>query len=160
MEFMSKQRRDQLLEEIAKLRGDIKALQQERKAVSEQLGLTEQIADLKKKISDLKADESRITEKHARGMREVEHQVGLQRKRQDFEVEAAKRDTKLSVREGNLEAERERFNRDMEFQRDELKSQIGYLKDLMEKLFDRLPSMSFEGTLVGAGNGKRRRAAE
>jgi chromosome segregation ATPase len=154
MQLWSKQSRDELVEQIAGLRGDIKALKAEREAVTEQLDLTAEITGLKEQISDLEVDESRIKEAHARERREVEHQVGLQRKRQDFEVEAAKRDTELTVREENLHAERERFDRDMDFQRKELQSQIGYLKDLMERLFERLPSISLEGALVGS-NGHR-----
>jgi chromosome segregation ATPase len=153
MEFLTKQRRDRLSDEIAGLRGDIKALQREREAVSEQISLAGEITDLKQEISDLEIEEGKIREQHAREKREVEHQVGLQRKRQDFEIKAAKRETELTVREENLAAERDRFNRDMEFQREELKNQIGYLKDLMERLFERLPSISLEGSLVGSRNG-------
>jgi chromosome segregation ATPase len=158
MELMTKQRRNTLVEEIAGLRGDIKALKREREAVSEELDLSDEVVSLKRQISQLEIDEAKLTEKHARDRREVEHQVGLQRKRQDFEIDAAKRDTELKVREENLKTERERFNRDMDFQREELKNQIGYLKDLMEKLFERLPSasMTLKGALVSANGGRGR----
>jgi chromosome segregation ATPase len=154
MELWTKQRRDKLVDEIAGLRGDIKALKREREDIREELDLADEVVNLKQKISDLKSDESRIREQHAREKREVEHQVGLQRKRQDFEMESVKRDTELTVREENLDAERERFNRDMGFQRDELKNQISYLKDLMEKVFERLPSVTLRSALVSAGNGR------
>ena len=154
MELWTKQRRDKLVDEIAGLRGDIKALKREREGIREELDLADEVVSLKQKISDLKSDESRIHEQHAREKREVQHQVGLQRKRQDFEMESIKRDTELTVREENLDAERERFNRDMGFQRDELKNQISYLKDLMEKVFERLPSVTLRSALVSAGNGR------
>lgn len=157
MGWLSKVDRDELLEEIAGLRADVKALKKEREAVTEQLALSETVTDLKRRIADLKVDESRLKEQHARERREVEHQVGLQRKRQEFEVEAAKRDTELTVREGNLSAERERFTRDMDFQRGELQNQIGYLKELMEKVFERLPNTSLAlDRMVSArgGNGQ------
>jgi|SRR5215216_1090872 len=158
MELLTRKTREDLIEEIAGLRADVKALQKERVAAREELSLADQITGLKRKIADLKVDESRLKEQHARERREVEHQVGLQRKRQDFEVESAKRETELTVREENLHAEQERFDRDMSFQREELGNQVGYLKDLMEKLFERLPSasMTLKGALVSSGNGRGR----
>ncbi len=156
MEMLTKNRRNQLLDQIAGLRGDIKALKREREVVGEELGLTDEVVSLKRQITELEIAEDKLKERHARERREVEHQVGLQRKRQDFEINAAKRDTELTVREENLQAERERFNRDMDFQREELKNQIGYLKELMEKLFERLPSasMTLKGALVSTNGGR------
>lgn len=157
MDLLTKKAKNDLIDEIAGLRVDVKTLTREREAAREELALADQITDLKRQIADLKADESRIREEHARERREVEHQVGLQRKRQEFELESAKRDTELTVREENLHAEQERFDRDMTFQREELGNQVAYLKDLMEKLFERLPSasMTLKGALVSASNGHR-----
>jgi hypothetical protein len=43
----------------------------------------------------------------------------------------------------------------MDFQRKELQSQIGYLKDLMEKVFERLPNTTLAlDAMVGGGNGR------
>lgn len=56
--------------------------------------------------------------------REVEHKVGLERKRQEFEIQQAKRETEVKVREENLAADKERFKAEMNFQREHLQSEI------------------------------------
>jgi|GEM_PF-1620824 len=158
MAFLTREDKNELMQQIAGMRGDIKGLRAEREAVREELDLADEIVELKRKIEDLKISEDRLTEKHKRERREVEHDVGLLRKRQEFEVESATRETELTVREENLAADKERFKGEMDFQRTELSKQIDYLKDLMEKVMERLPSasMTLRGTLadVGAGSGR------
>lgn len=154
MGFLTREDKNELVTKIAELRGDIKGLKAERDATREELRLADEVVDLKRKVEDLKIGEDRIKERHARERREVEHDVGLLRKRQEFELEAAKRETQLDVREENLTAERERFERDMNFRTEQLDQQIGYLKELMGKLFERLPSISttLRGALVSAAS--------
>jgi len=156
MGFLTKEDKNELVERIVELRGDIKGLKAEREAAREELALADTVVELKRKVEDLKISEDRINEKHARERREVEHSVGLQRKRQEFELESAKRDTELTVREENLHAEQDRFDRDMNFQREELSKQVMYLKELIEKTFERLPSasMTLKGNLVSADAGR------
>jgi hypothetical protein len=155
MEILTKQTRNKLVDQIAGLRVDVKALKREREQVGEELGLTDQIASLKRQIADLEIGKAKLEEDNARKIREVTHQVGLQRKRQDFEVSSAKRDTALEVREANLAAERDRFERDMTFQREELTRQVDYLKGLMERVLERLPdvSMAVKHDLARTRNG-------
>src|SRR3972149_8793970 len=65
-------------------------------------GLPGQIVKLKMQISDLEVQRSRREEEVARQERELKHMIGLEKKRQKWEIEVAKKDTSLTVREGNL----------------------------------------------------------
>ena len=98
------------------------------------------LRDLQQEIETLKIEKGRREEDFAKQKREVEHKVGLERKRQEFEVEATKRDTELSVREENLSADRDRFKDEMDFQRVRLEKEVKSTRDLVEKLLERLPS--------------------
>lgn len=129
------------LEEVSKQLAETKG---QRSAQREALALTETVQDLKTQIADLEIKQSGITEKHAREKRETEHMVGLQRKRGEFEVESAKREAMLSVREENLAAERKEFERQMEFRAEQFDGQVKYLKDLMKQILHRLPTIGVE----------------
>ena len=97
-------------------------------------------ADLEKKIADMEIAQAKKQEAWDRREREVEHKVGLERKRQEFEIEQAKRDTQVTVREENLKAEKERFKSEMDFQRKRLEEEVGSLRELVQKMLERLPS--------------------
>jgi hypothetical protein len=110
------------------------------------LGIEDHLADkrkveeLKKEISQLEIDKAKKTEEFACREREVEHKVGLERKRQEFEISQAKRETEVKVREENLAADKERFKDEMEFQRKHLEGEIGSLRELVTEMLKRLPS--------------------
>jgi len=108
---------------------------------------------LKQEIETLKIEKGRKEEEFARKEREVEHKVGLERKRQEFEVASAKREAILSVREENLKADRSRFEEQMKFHTDRMTQEVGYLKELVADMSKRLPSAEF---LVEASIPKRR----
>ena len=113
--MFTKRDKEELVEEIAKLRGEIKLLREEKKAVGKAADLQGEINDLQKKLTELEIEEDRITEKHQRERRDVEHMVGLERKRQEFEVEQAKRETQVELREAALTEQRKRFEEQMKF---------------------------------------------
>jgi multidrug resistance efflux pump len=113
----------------------------------------ERLAELRKKISDLEIDHARKKEEWDRREREVEHKVGLERKRQEFEIEQAKRETQTSVREENLKADKERFKSEMDFQRARLEEEVKSLRDLVAEMMKRLPSAEIYADLTG---GKKR----
>ena len=87
------------------------------------LGKFKTISDLNTKVRALQEQrehaliqKDRKDEEFAKKEREIEHKVGLERTRQKFEVENAKREATVTVREENLTADRDRFEGQMKFQ--------------------------------------------
>ena len=114
----------------------VRALEQTRG----QINSLSSIDDLKRQISQLEIDRDKKKEEFDRREREVEHKVGLERKRQEFEIEQAKRETTVKVREENLAADKDRFKSEMDFQRKHLEGEIGSLRTLVGQLLERVPS--------------------
>lgn len=96
--------------------------------------------ELQKEITRLEIDLSKKQEDWNKREREVEHKVGLERKRQEFEIEQAKRETSVTVREENLSADRKRFEEQLEFHQTRFETEVKYLHEMAEKLMERLPS--------------------
>lgn len=117
-----------------------RALEDAGGAVLEKYRDIAKASDLKQQIEALKVEKSSIEERYQRQEREVEHKIGLERKRQEFEVEQAKRETTVLVREENLSADKERFKAEMEFQREHLEGEIESLRSLVGQMLKRLPS--------------------
>ena len=115
-----------------------------REAIKEELAAsdkdTTKAADLKKEIVRLEIERDKKQEEWDRREREVEHKVGLERKRQEFEIEQAKKTTEVTIREENLKADKERFKAEMDFQRKHLESEIASLRTLVGQMLERLPS--------------------
>ena len=107
----------------------------------EKVRLKEEICDLKKKIVGLETDEAKITEKHEREKRELEHMIGLEKKRQEFEVISSKRETAIDVRTENLTADKARFSEEVKFQRTRFEEEVKYLKEMMGEILERLPKI-------------------
>ena len=131
-----------LKETSADLKAEITALTRQR-------DWTKQERQLREEIETLRIEKGRIEEENARKLREVTHQVGLERLRQEAEAEQAKKDVDsarreavLEVREKNLAAEREAFDKQMEFQRERFEQEQGYLRDLLGQILKRLPDIS------------------
>ena len=143
--------RDQLRATTKELREEIAGLKAEREARKRERVLHDETLRLKEQIEDLKIEKGRLTEDNQREIREVRHMVGLERKRQEFEaeqakkdVEAAKRTATLEVREENLAAERQTFDDHMEFREKRFTEEVDYLKDLMGQILDRLPTVNVD----------------
>lgn len=115
--------------------------------------LSARVKQLRDQCEVLEVEKSRKEEEHGRKVREVEHKVGLERKRQAFEVESAKREATLAVREENLKEDRKRFEDAMAFHEKRFTQEVGYLKDLMTELMKRLPEMNITQDI---GHGSRR----
>lgn len=110
--------------------------------------LQDEVNDLQRKISDLCIDESRLTEQHEREKREVEHMVGLERKRSEFEIEQARRETMVEVKQANLKADRARFEEQMRFIEERMSKEVSYLKDdILKGILDRLPTVTVDRTI-------------
>lgn len=87
-----------------------------------------------------KTREAALSEKYDRREREIEHMLGLERKRTEFELATAKREAMLTVREENLKVDRARFEERMTFHDKRFTEEVGYLKDMIGTLAERLPT--------------------
>lgn len=92
----------------------------------------------------LERRERELTDKFQRRDSEVEHMLGLERKRQEFEMQSARREAVLTVREENLKADRDRFDAQMEFHDRRFTEEVGYLKEMIGTLAERLPTAHSE----------------
>lgn len=136
--------RDRLADEIADMKAEIKALRTERDN-------TAQVRRLEQDVEKLKLEKARLTEDNDRRIRETEHKVGLLKTKQDHDVEHATRLAKLQIREENLSADRERFQAEMEFQREHLQREVDRVESILGKVLERLPNIDAALT-VGIGN--------
>lgn len=118
----------------------------ELQPVSEAAALTEQVLALKRQIADLEITKAKKEEQHASQERELRHMIGLEQKRQSVEMEQAKREAMLAVREENLKAERTRFEEQLKFNTARFESMEKYLKDMMADILQRLPNVNMELT--------------
>jgi chromosome segregation ATPase len=143
-------------EELANVKAELHDVRGQLSASREALKLTDDIVDLKKKVVDLEIQEAKLKETHEREKRDVEHMVGLEKKRQQFEINQAKRETTVSVREENLAADQARFTAQMEFHKEQIAGEITRFEKILAGLFDRLPTIEFGGDVADI---RSRRAA-
>jgi len=104
--------------------------------------LTDEVVALKKQIVTLEIEKSKKTESHEREERELRHMIGLEKKRQEFEIKQAKDETSLTVRQENLAADKLRFEGQMKFQQDRFEKEVAYLKEMMADILARLPNVN------------------
>lgn len=120
-------------QEITELRGELTstrkelvAARSERDEARDSVKLADELVELKKKLVTLQIEEDRIKEQHARERRDIEHKVGLERSRQEQELDLAGREATIKVREENLTADRERFEQQMAFTTTRFENEVGY----------------------------------
>src|ERR1700758_2053878 len=94
--------RTRLADELAALKGEVRSLRAERDQ-------TKNLYALRSEIEELKLSKDRLVEDNDRKIGETEHKVGLLKVKQDHDVEHARREAMLGVREENLKADQERF---------------------------------------------------
>ena len=104
--------------------------------------LTEQITTLKTQLTDLEIQKAQREETHAREDRELRHMIGLEKKRQEVELAAAKRDVELTIRESHLKAEQARFEDHLKFNTARFEKMEEYLKGMLSDILARLPNVS------------------
>jgi predicted nucleic acid-binding Zn-ribbon protein len=148
------ERFDALMEEMADLKRSVTELKGERAATSKIRDMEREYVDTKRQLTDLQIEFDKEKEKHAREKREVEHLVGLERKRSEFEREAAVTEAKVAVREENLSAEQQRFKDQMKFITDRFEKEIDQSKELMMEILARLPKVEALMKLQ-SGNGSK-----
>lgn len=111
-----------------------------KEAVRDEEGNASKATNLRKEIVRLEIERDKKQEEWDRREREIEHKVWLERKRQEFEIEQSKREAAVAVKEANLEADKQRFKDEMDFQRKHLESEIGALRDMVGQLLKALPT--------------------
>lgn len=117
------------------------------------VALTDEVVKLKTEISDLEINKSKLTEAHEREKREVQHFVGLEKKRQEVELDQAKREATLKVREENLAADKQRFDDHVKFVEERMDRHIADIKDLLEQVMTRIPTVTVDMTKPLANSG-------
>ena len=111
--------------------------------------LNGQVVKLKEDLETLQIEKDRKDEGFDRKEREIEHKIGLERKRQEFEIKQAKREATVNIREENLSADRDRFESQMKFTEERFSKEVKYLKDMMDKMMERLPSAEIYTEIKG-----------
>lgn len=102
--------------------------------------LDAEITALKDEVEGLNRQRARKQEEFDRKDREIEHKIGLEKNRQEFEIKQAKREAAVSVLEDALAAKEEAFEERMKFQHDRFIEEVKYQRSLVEQMMKRLPS--------------------
>lgn len=146
--------RDKLAAELAGLRADVKALRSERDETAERNKLRDQIEQLKR-------EKATLTEDNDRKVRETEHKTGLLRQKTGQDIDNAKRETELKVREENLKADKQRFAGEMEFQRKHLQGEVDRIDGVLKAILERLPviDVALSGSAAPRSSSSRSKAA-
>ncbi len=109
------------------------------------------LTKLREELETLKIEKGRKEEEYAKKDREIEHKVGLERKRQEMELGLAKREAVLGAREEALKADRQRFDDQLAFHEKRFTEEVGYLKTMIGSLAAKLPTAT-----ITEERGKRR----
>ena len=104
----------------------------------------QQVASLRAEIETLTIERDRKKEQHERQERELRHMIGLEKKRQEVEIEQAKKETSLTVREANLAADTKRFEEQLKFNTARFETMEKYLKEMLADILARLPNVNLE----------------
>lgn len=143
---------DELMDQISELKTQVAELKGDKAGVSKAIKLETELSTLKRSLTDKQIEFDREQEKWDREKREVEHMVGLQRKRGAFEIEAAGREATLTVREENLKADKERFEEHVKFIEERFDAQFKSMEKTMGQFLERMPTTK-QLITVGSKNG-------
>lgn len=114
------------------------------KEPSEKKGLSEKILGLKKQVVELEIQRDKKQEEFDRRDRELTHMIGLEKKRQEVETKQAATAAGLTVREENLKADKDRFDKEMKFREERFTEEVGYLKGMVAQILERLPTVNVD----------------
>lgn len=128
-----------LSEQAARLEGQVADLIRQK-------DLTAELRKAEDKLETTKREQARKDEEHDRKVRETEHRVGLLKLQQEHDVANAKRETMVTVREENLDKDRQRFEGEMKFQREHFERQANDIKSILSQVLERLPEWKFSRT--------------
>lgn len=113
-----------------------------------------ELKTIRDQVETLKIEKLRVTEEFERKEREIEHMVGLERRRQAQELELAKREVSVQAGEEALKADRQRFEDQLKFMATRFEEEGKYQRDLLTQMMARLPSAEIIAKL---GDGGRKR---
>jgi hypothetical protein len=151
---------DQLHDTIGDLSGEIRELRAERDALTDASALREERDRIKTELVELQIEKSKVDEEHDRRERETLHKVGLERKRQEFEADAAKREAKLEVREEALDSAKDLVQDKLDFMQERMTEEIKYLKEsVIEAVIKLVPTVTVEKSISLSDAADRRRKA-
>ncbi len=116
-----------------------------------------ELDSLRRQKGELEVALDRLREEKSRDEREIEHKLGLHRvqvesertiMRTEAEAERlrAVEEARLAVREGNLDAERKRFEQEIEFRTKRFEEEAATLRNLTSQILERLPKVNVERT--------------
>ena len=148
-----------LREEVSKLRRELRDARTERDEARAEVKVADELVKVKKDLVEARIQQDRLTETNDRERRDIEHKVGLEKRRQEQELVLAKREALVEVRENNLQADRDRFEEQMSFTTKRFEEEAHTQKELMLEILKRLPTVTVEKSieLVGSnGNGRHR----
>ncbi len=141
--------RGKVTDALANLQKDIVArVEHDLLGIKNVVDLSAKVKSLREEKEKLEIEKAQREEAFARKEREIEHKIGLERKRQEFELASGKREATLSVREENLAADRKRFEEQMAFHEKRFTEEVSYLKQIIGDIAERLPTASFTGDLT------------
>jgi hypothetical protein len=143
-----------LTRKVAELKG-------EKAAASEELGLSTRVVELQREKTRLEIELDRVKQQHERENREIEHKLGLHRKQVKVEIDLAKREQVVTLREEALSAQQSRFEEEMKFMRERMQGEIDRVSALTSEILERLPVVKVDrqirelvgGTTNGHHNG-------
>jgi len=138
------------MEQLASLKKDVAEVKGERQASKILRDMDGEYTRVKQELTDLQITFDKEKERHEREKRETEHFVGLERKRSEFEAKKAASEATLAVREENLKADRERFEGQLKFHEDRFTQEVGYLKEMVEQMLERLPKVELRSNSTQA----------
>jgi hypothetical protein len=131
-------------EKIEALTRKVSELKGERDARAEELGLSTRVVELQREKTRLEIELDRVKEKHEREQRAIDHKLGLHRKQVEVEIELAKREQSVTLREEALSHQQERFEEEMKFMRERMQGEIDRLGGLTSEILERLPVIKFD----------------
>lgn len=145
-----------IAEKIETLTKRVAELKGEREARTEELGLSTRVVELQREKTRVEIELDRVKEKSEREQRAIDHKLGLHRKQVQVEMELAKREQVVTVREEALTHQQKRFEDEMKFMRERMQGEIDRLSSLTAEILERLPSWKVDRQIretVGASNG-------
>ena len=103
--------------------------------------LEERVKTLTTQLSSLQIEKSRIEEDFTRREREIEHKLGLEKLRQEQDLELGLREQSIKIKEENLTADKARFEAQMKFMTERMSKENDHLKAMMEDILAKLPTV-------------------
>lgn len=143
----------ELLDQVKELSRQVARLQGESDAIDQRRSLMDERDDLQTQIQTLTIERDRKEEDFARQRREVEHSTGLHRKQSEWERQKAVEEAKLTVQQENLSLDRQRFEDQLAFSKEQIKAEVDRLEKLVGGLMERLPIVTIEKSIALTGNG-------